>query len=174
MKCYYHHDRDAVATCTRCGKGLCAECADLFDPCLCIDCFNYAEDAKIMDEAFAKEREERAIIEYRNNAKRQFITLSAIGLFVAFAAYCLMFRVGATGSYKYTTLALLVSFCAPFGWEVLTEASNYFFADREYVVALWFAAFCSILKIVFSFAFGIPCLFFLANRTLFGVGMDEW
>jgi hypothetical protein len=27
MKCYYHHDRDAVGTCKSCQKGLCQECA---------------------------------------------------------------------------------------------------------------------------------------------------
>lgn len=27
MKCYNHHDRDAFAVCTNCGKGLCLECA---------------------------------------------------------------------------------------------------------------------------------------------------
>ena len=26
MKCYNHHDRDAFAICTNCGKGLCLEC----------------------------------------------------------------------------------------------------------------------------------------------------
>ena len=26
MKCYNHHDRDAFAVCTSCGKGLCLEC----------------------------------------------------------------------------------------------------------------------------------------------------
>jgi len=26
MKCYYHHDCDAVGTCKSCGKGLCEEC----------------------------------------------------------------------------------------------------------------------------------------------------
>ncbi len=26
MKCYYHHDRDALGTCKSCGRGLCEEC----------------------------------------------------------------------------------------------------------------------------------------------------
>jgi hypothetical protein len=26
MKCFYHHDRDAVGNCKSCGKGLCPEC----------------------------------------------------------------------------------------------------------------------------------------------------
>jgi len=27
MKCFYHHDRDAVGTCKSCQRGLCPECA---------------------------------------------------------------------------------------------------------------------------------------------------
>ena len=27
MKCFYHHDRDAVGICKACDKGLCSECA---------------------------------------------------------------------------------------------------------------------------------------------------
>ena len=27
MRCFYHHDRDAVGTCRLCSKGLCVECA---------------------------------------------------------------------------------------------------------------------------------------------------
>jgi hypothetical protein len=27
MRCFYHHDREAVGSCKSCGKGLCPECA---------------------------------------------------------------------------------------------------------------------------------------------------
>ena len=27
MRCFYHHDREAVGTCKSCGKGVCPECA---------------------------------------------------------------------------------------------------------------------------------------------------
>ena len=38
MKCYYHEDRDAVATCQHCGKALCKACASRYTPCLCEEC----------------------------------------------------------------------------------------------------------------------------------------
>lgn len=38
MNCFYHPDKPAVATCTRCGKGLCADCAHKFEPVCCEDC----------------------------------------------------------------------------------------------------------------------------------------
>ena len=39
MKCYNHNEIDAVATCSRCGKSLCKECADKYRPILCDDCY---------------------------------------------------------------------------------------------------------------------------------------
>ena len=38
MKCYYHPEREIVATCTQCGKGLCKECASKWEPALCNEC----------------------------------------------------------------------------------------------------------------------------------------
>lgn len=42
MKCYNHQERDAVATCSECGVGLCKECADKHSPILCDKCFEKA------------------------------------------------------------------------------------------------------------------------------------
>lgn len=39
MKCFNHEEREAAATCQRCGKGLCKECASKYTPCLCDDCY---------------------------------------------------------------------------------------------------------------------------------------
>lgn len=66
MRCYYHNnceDRPAVARCSKCGKGLCRECADNFrseknDKILCIDCRN-EEIAKDAVWAEAKKNEIR-------------------------------------------------------------------------------------------------------------------
>lgn len=38
MKCYNHPDRDAIAQCGSCGKGLCEECAKKWNPPICDDC----------------------------------------------------------------------------------------------------------------------------------------
>src|SRR6266446_1281356 len=42
MRCFYHHDRDAVGGCKSCGKGVCAECAVDLDKGLA--CRNRCED----------------------------------------------------------------------------------------------------------------------------------
>ncbi len=38
MKCFYHNDRDAVAQCSECGKFLCSDCAEKWEPPLCPSC----------------------------------------------------------------------------------------------------------------------------------------
>lgn len=53
MKCYYHEDRDAVAMCSQCGRGLCKECAEKRTVILCDDCAKKAQlnrEAKIFEE----------------------------------------------------------------------------------------------------------------------------
>lgn len=38
MKCFCHHERDAVSQCSKCGKFLCSECAEVWEPPLCPSC----------------------------------------------------------------------------------------------------------------------------------------
>ena len=38
MVCFYHPDRPASVTCSRCGKALCSECGGAFQPPTCPDC----------------------------------------------------------------------------------------------------------------------------------------
>lgn len=40
MKCYYHNERDAVATCKKCNKHLCRECYDRGQNGTCSGCLN--------------------------------------------------------------------------------------------------------------------------------------
>lgn len=41
MKCYLHPDRDAVGTCTSCGRPICSECAiDLQNRLVCRECLS--------------------------------------------------------------------------------------------------------------------------------------
>jgi len=38
MSCYHHPDREEAARCSACGRPLCRECSDLYDPPLCGAC----------------------------------------------------------------------------------------------------------------------------------------
>jgi len=45
LKCYNHPQRDAIAQCSDCGKGLCEECATKWKPPTCYDCMkNYVNN----------------------------------------------------------------------------------------------------------------------------------
>ena len=45
MKCYNHPQKDAIAQCSDCGKGLCEECATKWKPPTCDDCMkNYVDN----------------------------------------------------------------------------------------------------------------------------------
>lgn len=38
MNCYNHPEKAAVATCSQCGKGLCADCANTYSITICTSC----------------------------------------------------------------------------------------------------------------------------------------
>ena len=47
MPCYYHNDRPATATCSKCGKNLCTECGGKFQPPTCVACVQaHVEETK--------------------------------------------------------------------------------------------------------------------------------
>jgi len=53
MKCYNHHDRDAFAVCTSCGKGLCLECIDQYhEQIVCKDSKTCKNRSKLLGSAY--------------------------------------------------------------------------------------------------------------------------
>ena len=52
MKCFYHEERDAVATCQKCGKSLCKECASKYKPIICEDCFREVQEKEEAEQAY--------------------------------------------------------------------------------------------------------------------------
>lgn len=90
MRCYHHsncEDRPAVAKCTKCGKGLCRECADKLRSestgnMLCVDCLN---DEMAADVAWADLQNSRL--------KREMITM-IIGFVIGLVAEIVLFAVG--------------------------------------------------------------------------------
>ena len=49
MKCYYHNERDGVGQCNHCGKVLCKECVDVYNPPLCTDCAGIRNNERKMN-----------------------------------------------------------------------------------------------------------------------------
>ena len=50
MNCYKHTETVAVASCAQgCGRGLCAECAEIYEPPTCENCAAQIESAQIQE-----------------------------------------------------------------------------------------------------------------------------
>lgn len=86
MKCYNHYERDAVAICKNCGKGLCKECAVELDNGL-ISCKGNCEK----EVKYLKEMTEKSKKVYNKTAKTYYTTsLIYILLGLAFIGFGLL------------------------------------------------------------------------------------
>ncbi len=80
MKCFNHTEREAVATCQKCGKGLCKECAEKYTPCMCDTC---AEQTRKNQQQQAQNKEEQRKQKYKDalvDTRSEFITTVIIGV----------------------------------------------------------------------------------------------
>lgn len=135
MKCYNHQDRDAVATCTKCGKSLCKECADKHSPCLCDECYSQLREDELKN---------------LQDAKKPFI--KAIILGVVFLVAALFLVAAADGPAWLPILAFFI----PFGWKYANLLGLTWFFNLN-------AAGCALMFFVYAFRAcvaviaGIPC-----------------
>jgi|GEM_PF-385068 len=53
MNCFNHTQEPAVAQCSDCGKGLCSECAERYQPILCTPCFQKRKRSEIWRSIFS-------------------------------------------------------------------------------------------------------------------------
>lgn len=82
MKCFNHPEREAVATCQKCGKGLCRECAEKHTPCLCNAC---AVQIQRDQQQQAQNEEERRKEKYKDalvDTRSEFIKAVLVGILV--------------------------------------------------------------------------------------------
>ena len=73
MKCFYHEDREAVATCQHCGKALCRACASLYTPCLCVDCAQLLRDQQAEQARAAEEDRRRKYLDALVDTRAEFL-----------------------------------------------------------------------------------------------------
>ena len=139
MKCYHHPDRDAVAACMECGRGLCKECASYYTKPLCSEC-------AVSKALHIKGNLEKACL--------LFAVLALLSLVVIAAAY-------APGIPPARVLmSALFLACMPFGWYKLTE-----FTPRVFLILPvigWIFYF--IVKAAVSACIGPLALFFRVLR----------
>ena len=152
MKCFYHPDLEAAATCQRCGKGLCHACAAKHSPCLCDECagiLKYEREEQILsEENERKQKYLNALID----TKKEFVKACIIGVVVA--ACC-----------RFPNAEYVSIFCffIPFGWKLLTylqsKASIFLIGN----IAFWAA--WILVKAMLSILVGIPAFIYQLVKT---------
>ena len=110
MKCYYHLERDAVGTCSQCGKSLCSSCIDIYTPPLCSAC-----------------------AEKINNAERNQITkdiiISIVMIILGCCFYFLMLSDSPSKHFNLFELLVIGIFMGgiPYGWNALSKLTSNLF-----------------------------------------------
>lgn len=154
MKCFYHSELEASATCQRCGKGLCHDCAAKHSPCLCDECANI----------LATEREERIAAE--ENEKRQKYLDALIDTKWEFLKACIIGVLIVIFVDLPTLGAIrLTLFFIPFGWKLLTylqSMTSIFFIGNLFFWAAWL-----LTKAALSIVIGIPAFIYQLIKTFF-------
>lgn len=121
MRCFYHPETDAVAQCTSCGKGLCHECASIYDPILCSDC------AKVIDEDNVKDAKKRLRI-IRIMGFIGFIYPCALMILPTLASIknsnFLSFLLSLIGTILITAAFTYIMASIPAGWRKVSEYTD--------------------------------------------------
>lgn len=97
MNCFTHVDVPAVARCTECGRGLCKDCANVYDPPVCEGCFSKAESLQ------------------RTDSRKQLLVASALFVSGAFLGF------GMAPTFMTAIMAGLMLAGIPTGWRTLTN-----------------------------------------------------
>ena len=134
MKCYNHPERDALAQCGDCGKGLCEECAKKWKPPTCDDC-------------------------QRNNINEELASVNGeLITYVGFAIAGAIFgSVLGSGKSDALPLAIMYACCFPVyasGWKWMNHITDYFtlLATPKFWLIYIF------VKLMFSAAVGVFAL----------------
>ncbi|MCL2859047.1 MAG: hypothetical protein FWF46_00435 [Oscillospiraceae bacterium] len=102
MNCYNHEEKEAVAQCSDCGKGLCKECAEKYQAVNLIICDDCASA--------------------RNNYDKGTFTKTIVMAVVAFVIGLVISIVMGLPAGGLIVFSILTA-CVPFGWRVLTKVT---------------------------------------------------
>lgn len=166
MKCFNHPERDAVATCQKCGKGLCRECAEKYTPCMCDSC---AAQAKRNQQQQAQNKEEQRKQKYKDalvDSRSEFIKTAVIGIITGIiCVWSLIQDEKMEPGFVNNVAGFFVGFCIPFGWKFLTYLQSFF--PVTIFGTFWFWIIYLGVKAVLSIFIGIPAFIFQLVKTIF-------
>lgn len=165
MKCFNHTEKEAVATCQKCGKGLCKECAEKYTPCMCDTC---AAQTRQSQQQQAQNKEEQRKQKYKEalvDTRSEFITTAVIGVLVGilFIWWEATHR-GADNSFLDYAEIFFGAFCIPFGWKFLTYLQS--FIPVSLFGTFWFWFIYLVVKVFLSVFAGIPAFIYQLIKTI--------
>lgn len=168
MRCFNHPEREAVATCQKCGKGLCKECAEKYTPCMCDSCATQTQRDRQQQ---AKNKEEQRKQKYRDalvDSRSEFITTTVIGIIVGIVFLWFMTKSNYApdeSSFVDCVSYFFLGICVPFGWKFLTYLQSFF--PLSIFGTFWFWIIYGAVKLILSMIVGIPAFFFQLVKTIF-------
>lgn len=160
MKCFYHEDREATATCQHCGKALCRECAALHTPCLCQECAELLENERQQKVRQAENDKRQKYLNALVDTRSEFIGTCLLGLVTSAALGLFLMQGGATGP-----LYFIMGFFIPFGWKLLTYLQSFF--PLTIFGSLGFWLLWGFAKMTLSMMVGIPAFTYQLIKTFF-------
>ncbi|MCH5251586.1 MAG: hypothetical protein J1F22_01315 [Lachnospiraceae bacterium] len=164
MKCFNHTEREAVATCQKCGKGLCRECAEKYTPCMCDPCAAHVQQNK---QEQAQNRENQRKEKYRTalvDTRGEFIKTTVIGILVSVIATWWTANNGNLSNFGDYANAIVAWFFVPFGWKFLTYLQSFF--PVSLFGTFWFWIIYIAVKAVLSVIVGIPAFIYQLVKTV--------
>ncbi len=165
MKCFNHPEREAVATCQKCGKGLCRECAEKHTPCLCDICAAQIQRDK---QEQAQNKEDQRKQKYKAalvDTRGEFIKTSVIGILFSILFTWFRVREGiADDSFGEAVFLFFAWFCVPFGWKFFTYLQSFF--PIYLFGTFWFWFIYGAIKFVLSAVAGIPAFIYQLVKTI--------
>lgn len=161
MKCFYHEDREAVATCQHCGKFLCKACAQVHTPCLCQECFDLLRREEVSRQQTQAQERRQKFVDALVDTRAEFLRTCAIGVVTAvlLSYLCCGTSLGLAGQILFGGLCFFI----PFGWKLLTYLQS--FLPITIFGTIWFWLFWIMLKGIISIFVGIPAFAYQAIRT---------
>lgn len=165
MKCFNHPEMEAVATCQKCGKGLCRECAGKYTPCMCDTCAAQIQQDKQVQaqnkENQRKQKYKAALVDTRS----EFIKTAVIGILISIIFTWYRVQEGIADDTFVASVGLFFAwFCIPFGWKFLTYLQSFF--PVSIFGTFWFWIIYIAVKAVLSVFVGIPTFIYQLVKTI--------
>lgn len=165
MKCFNHEEREAAATCQRCGKGLCKECASKYTPCLCDDCYEAIQNEHHARQVTAVEQRRQGRLERMTFTRNDLVLNCVLGIpLVIFALYTIFTEAGGFSD-PGDVLLLPWIFCVPAGWRITSKWLRLGQGDTTVIYtdadgALYSFVAHLMIRLIGGFFLGIPAFLF--------------